>query len=191
MENETLNEEFVVDYINKHLNPVIETPLLNQGRLDQKELEKAFPDDFIILTYLSYKRENSLIRRYTSLLNQLENGYIQPLFSINSASSIYTAKPSIQIPHADLALFLDCDCHHFDTLEEAINALSNAKGDLELITVIKKTVYFRNEKYRHKKEDKRQEVLNKYNKSDHDFIPFVSYYNEVELEWLGLSHLIE
>ena len=130
----------------------------------------------------------SLRKRLEFLLKHVKDGYIQPTFAINSANSIYTSKPAIQIPHSDLAIYLDCDCHHFDSIEKAINAISKAKTGSEIITVIKKTVYFRTPKYFEEKERKRQEAIKVINEID--FIPLLSYYNEFELEYLGLSYLL-
>ena len=70
-----------------------------------------------------------------------------------------------------------------------MNAISKAKADSEIISVIKKTVYFRTPKYFEEKERKRQEAIEGINKLD--FIPIICYLSEVELEYLGLSYFLE
>ncbi|MDQ0216665.1 hypothetical protein J2S13_003139 [Oikeobacillus pervagus] len=149
----------IVRYIKEYLIVKYRDARYANGEIQDNDLREEFPNDFLLGNFIDYKANISLRKRLESLLKHVKDGYIQPTFAINSANSIYTSKPAIQIPHSDLALYLDCDLHHFDSLEEAMNAISNAKADSEIITVIKKTVYFRTPKYYEEKERKRQEAI--------------------------------
>ncbi|TSI02540.1 hypothetical protein [Lysinibacillus sp. BW-2-10] len=190
---EHISEKSVVDYCNEYLVNTFtqNTPYhLNQNeQFNLIALKEHFPKESFVIAYLALREWLSLKKRYTSLLKHEKNGFIQPIFAVNSISSIYTAKPTLLLPHSDLALYLDCDCHHFNSLEEAMNVISNAKADSEIITVIKKTVYFRTPKYYEEKENKRQEAIKVMNRID--FMPLFNYYDEFDLEYLDLSYLLD
>lgn len=189
VEQDYMQDHHIIEYINLLNADKNSESYFADGKLNLNILKEAFPSEPFVDTYLSYRKNVSLMKRLQSLLKHVKDGYIHPTFAINSANSIYTSKPAIQIPHADLALYLDCDFHHFNSIEEAMNAISKAKADSEIITVIKKTVYFRTPKYFEEKERKRQEAIKVINEID--FIPLLSYHDEFELEYLGLSYFLE
>jgi len=180
----------IVRYIQEYLIAKYGDARYANGEIQVNELREEFPNDFLLGNFIDYKANTSLRKRLESLLKHVKDGYILPTFAINSANSIYTFKPAIQIPHSDLAIYLDCDYFHFYSLEDAIRAISNKKADSQIITVIKKTVYYRNQKYLEKKEKKRQEALKIINELP-EFMPLFSYYDDFDLEYLGLSHLFD
>lgn len=184
-----MQDHHIIEYINLLYADKNSEPYFTNGKIDLKVLKEAFPSEPLVDTYFSYRKNVALMKRLQSLLKHVKDGYIQPTFAINSANSIYTSKPAIQIPHSDLAMYLDCDYYHFDSLKDAIKAISNKKADSQIVTVIKKTVYFRNQKYLDEKEKEQQEALKIINEID--FIPLCSYYDDFDLEYLGLSHLFE
>lgn len=189
LDKDYMKDKYIIEYINICQINEYSDSCFSYGKIDLNALKEAFPNDYLVNNYLKYRENTSLKKRLESLLKHVKDGSIQPTFAINSANSIYTSKPAIQIPHADLALYLDCDLHHFDSLEEAMNAISNAKADSEIITVIKKTVYFRTPKYYEEKERKRQEAIKVIDELT--FMPILSYCDELELEYLGLSYFLE
>ena len=190
--NDYMSEKSVVNYCNQYL--VKRFTQNKPYHFDDKQkfnlitLKELFPSESLINAYIAYRECLSLKKRFESILKHEKNGYIQPTFAINSAGSIYTAKPALLLPHSELALYLNCDYYHFDTLDKAMNAILNAKADSEIITVIKKTVYFRNKKYLAEKEKKRHEAIKVMN--ENDFIPLLSYYDEFDFEYLGLNFLL-
>jgi hypothetical protein len=179
----------IVRYIQEYLIAKYGDARYAEGEIQVNELKEEFPNDYLLHNFFDYNTNTSLKIRLGSLLRHVKDGYIQPTFAINSANSIYTSKPAIQIPHSDLALYLDSDFHHFDSIEEAMNAISKAKADSEIITVIKKTVYFRTPKYYEEKERMRQEAIEEINNLG--FMPLISYMSEFELEFLGLSYFLK
>lgn len=184
-----MEERYIIEYINWYLLAKDDDPLFLNGKINLNVLWDNFSNDSLIRSYLSYRKHNSRIKQKETLLKQIKDGCIQPKFAINSAGSVYTAKPSFQIPHSDLAYYFDCTYYHFDSLEKAMKAIANAKKDTEIVTVIKKTVYYRNTKYFEEKEKRRQELIKEAQKND--FIPLICYSDECELEYLGLSYLLD
>lgn len=164
----------IVRYIQEYLIAKYGDARYANREIQVDELGKEFPNDFILGDFNKYKANISLKKRFQSLLKHAKDEYIQP---------------AIQIPHYNLAMYLDCDYYHFDSLKDAIKAISNKKADSQIVTVIKKTVYFRNQKYLDKREKEQQEALKIINEID--FIPLCSYYDDFDLEYLGLSYLFE
>lgn len=184
-----MEEKYIIEYINRYLLDKDDAPLFLNGKINLNVIRDNFSNDSLINSYLYYRKYKSRIKQNETLLKQIKDGCIQPKFAINSAGSIYTAKPSLQIPHDDLACYFDCTYYHFDSLERAMKAIANAKKDTEIVTVIKKTVYYRNTKYFDEKEMRRQEVIKE--AQNNDFIPLICYSDECELEYLGLSYLLD
>lgn len=189
VEKDFMEPKNIVQYIQKYLTIKYGDSPYAKGEIQLNKLQEEFPNDILLYNFFDYKANTSLEKRLESLLKHVKDGCIHPTFAINSANSIYTSKPAIQIPHSDLALYLDCDFHHFNSLEDAMNAISNAKAYSEIITVIKKTVYFRTPKYFEEKERERQEAIEGINNLG--FMPLISYISEFELEYLGLSYFLD
>ena len=186
-----ISERAVVDYCNQYL---IKKYSHNRPyyfdaneKFNAPDFQKHFPKEPLVNAYVELRESHSLKKRYEAILKHEKNGYIQPTFSVNSALKIYASKPALQLPYADLALFLDCDFHYFETLEKAMKAVSNAKKDSEIITVIRTTVFYRNSCYKLEKEKRRQEIITMI-ESDLGFIPLEPYYEEFTLEELGYSY---
>lgn len=187
----SISERAVVDYCNQYL---IKKYSQNKPyyfdaieKFNVTAFQNHFPEEPLVNAYVIYRESLSLKRRYEDILKYEKNGYIQPTFAVNSALKIYASKPALQLPYADLALFLDCDFHYFETLEKAMKAVSNAKKDSEIITVIRTTVFYRNSCYKLEKEKRRQEIITMI-ESDLGFIPLEPYYEEFTLEELGYSY---
>lgn len=189
VEQDYIQDHHIIEYINLLNADKNSKPYFADGKIDLNILKEAFPSEPFVDTYFSYRKNVSLMKRLQSLLKHVKDGCIHPTFAINSANSIYTFKPAIQISHSDLAMYLDCDYYHFHSLKDALKAISNKRAGSQIITVVKKTVYFRNQKYLEKMTKKRQEALKIINEID--FIPLCSYYDDFDLEYLGLSHLFE
>lgn len=177
-----IKESAIIEFIENHLDSPNNEYIVN-GRISLAKLETAFPCNPFVSTYLNYRRGISLKQKLELLLEHENNGTIQPSFFFNSADSIYT-KPALQIPYWSLAQYFDCDYYSFSSFKDLIRAVSNAKIDSEIITVIRKTVFYRNANYKKDKEKRRQKIL-KMIKEQYDFIPLESYYEEFTLEELG------
>jgi hypothetical protein len=188
---EMLSKGFELDW--KNLNDSEKNRLINRyfqeqysirDQINFHELKKAFPEESDISTWLWYQKEQSLLKRHQLLLTHEKNGYIQPKFAINSAGSIYTAKPSLQLPYLTLSQFFDCDFLTFDSLSKATKAISNAKKDSEIISVIRTTVFYRNIYYKKEKEKRKQRIIEEISKEP-DFMPLERSYDGFTLQQLG------
>lgn len=183
-----MEEENIIKFINQFLikNPKDQTFLFNNQRIDLALLKQIFPNEPFILAYSQFREYCSLKLRYESILKFENNGYIQPTFGINTKGNIYTFKPALLLPQSTLKQIFDCDSYTFSSLEKAMNAIENAKEDTEIITVLKSTVYFRNNKYKQEKE-KRRHALIKFIEEQGAFILSDLYYEEFTLSELGYS----
>lgn len=110
---------------------------------------------------------------------------------MNTAGKIYTSKPPLTLSHQYLCYYFDCKCYYFKTLEDATRAIDRAKESSKIITVLNATVYYRNANYEQEKEEAKQAFLQEYERNPYDFVPFFLNEHEFELEYLGLSHLLE
>lgn len=187
----SISERAVVDYCNQYL---IKKYSHNRPyyfdtneKFNASAFQEHFPKEPLVNAYVMYRESYSLKKRHEALLKYEKNGYIQPILAVNSASSVYASKPALQLPYADLALYLDCNFHHFETLEKAMKAISNAKEDSEIITVIRTTVFYRNSRYKQEKEKRRQEVITEI-EAESPFMVLEPYYGEFILEELGYSY---
>lgn len=186
-----ISERAVVDYCNQYL---IKKYSHNRPyyfdaseKFNVTDFQEHFPKEPLVNAYVMYRESYSLKKRYEAILKYEKNGYIQPIFSVNSAGSIYSSKPALQLPYADLALYLDCNFHHFETFEKALKAVSKAKEDSEIITVLRTTVFYRNFRYKQEKEKRRQEVITAI-EAESPFMLLEPYYGEFTLEELGYSY---
>jgi hypothetical protein len=181
-----MKEANIIKYINQHLiNKYKGYNAFDENKkIDLLELEERFPSEPFIIAYSYYRNCYSLKQRYEYILRHEKNGYIQPTFAINSKGNIYTSKPPLQLSQTHTKQSFDCDSFTFDSLEKATNAIKSAKEDTEIITVLKSTVYYRNNKYKQEKEKRRQDILKRIEEQC-DFMPLEDYYDEFTLSDLG------
>jgi trans-2-enoyl-CoA reductase len=186
IQKEFMKEANISKYINQHIiNKYKGYEVLDENmKIDLHVLEEMFPSEPLIIAYSYYRNCYSLKQRYEYILRHEKNGYIQPIYAINSIGNIYTSKPPLQLSQTHLKQSFDCDSFTFDSLEKAIKAIKNAKEDTEIITVLKSTVYYRNNKYKHEKEKRRQDILKMIDEQC-SFMPLEAYYDEFTLEELG------
>jgi hypothetical protein len=181
-----MKEINIIQYINQHLINRYKgyEALDEKKKIDPNVLEEMFPSEPFIIAYSYYRNCYSLKQRYEYIMRHEKNCSIQPTFAINSKGNIYTSKPPLQLTQTHLKQSFDCDSFTFDSLEKAMKAIANAKEDTEIITVLKSTVYYRNNKYKQEKEKRRQDIL-KMIEEQCDFMPLEAYYDEFTLEQLG------
>lgn len=194
--NNCMSEQAVVNYCNEFLvwrfsqnKPYLYNDI---EKFNLTTLQEHFPSEPFVNAYVAYRESLSLKKRYEAILKHERNGYVQPTFNINSAGSIYTSKPALLLPHHSLARYFDCNYHYFKTLDEAVNAIRNAKKDSYIVTVLKTTVYYRNSAYEQEKEKGKKTLLRKIEEGQKDpLILFSKKHYEFDLEYFGLSHLLE
>lgn len=190
--NNFLSDQSITNYCNQflisrynHNEPYI---LEDNAKINLNKLTEHFPRESFVIAYIEYRKCLLLKKKYEAIIQHERDGYIQPKFSINSVGNVYTSKPALTLPHQFLNAIFDCKSHHFNTTEDAMAAIANAKGSSEIITVINKTVYYRNENYENEKELDKQVFIKQVEDGINDkliLFPFEDW--EFELEFYGLN----
>ena len=107
-----------------------------------EELYEETQEEYF-LWILKHRKLNDSLKRYQLLQRSVDaRGRILPEFAINTAQSIYTAKPALRFSIQELERILNAKSHYCETLDEALQFISTS-SDIELIAVIKTTVYYR------------------------------------------------
>ncbi|WP_035668577.1 hypothetical protein [Halalkalibacter akibai] len=191
-----MSDSSIINYCNKFLisryNHNKPYTLEDKARINLNHLAEHFQGESFVIAYIEYRKWLLLKKKYEAILQHERDGSIQPKFAINSVGNVYTSKPSLTLPHQFLNSIFDCKSHHFNTIEEAMTAMDNAKESSEIITVINKTVYYRNENYEKEKEIDRQAFIKQVEDGVNDnLLLFLFEEWEYELEFYNLNHLPE
>lgn len=191
-QGEDISDKIVVTYCNRYLvkklSPNKPYHMGNNEKFSLETLKEHFPNETIVNTYLELRECLSLKKRYEAILKHEKNGYIQPTFAINASGSIYTAKPALQLPYPELAQYFDCNHYYFNSLQEAVKAVTNAKEDSEIIAIVRTTVFYRNARSKQEKEKRRQEIITMI-EAEPEFMPLEPYYEEFTLDDLGYGDI--
>lgn len=196
VDNNFMSEQSIINFCNqffvRRYSNNTHYILEDNAKISLSKLSEHFPRESFVIAYIEYRKCLLLKKKYEAILQHERDGFIQPKFSINSVGNIYTSKPALTLPHQFLNAIFDCKSHHFNTTEDAMAAIANAKESSEIITVINKTVYYRNENYEKEKEMDRQAFIKHVEDGLNDnLIIFLFEEWEYELEYYGLNHLPE
>lgn len=113
-------------------------------RLSSSLLEELFDqtgDDYF-LTLQQYRKVSDRLNKYQKVLDAVsDTGKIMPVFAINSAQSVYTAKPALTFQIQELELMFGSKSKYYETLVEALQFVMATSHNV--VAVVKTTVYYR------------------------------------------------